>query len=425
MADEELVFPLKCAVLNYAWGKVGSSSEVADLAKCADPEFQVNEDAPYSELWMGTHPNGPSKAVIAGKEMALEEWVKGHPDKLGPKVKEYFKGSLPYLFKVLSVNTSLSIQAHPNKILAEKLHKERPDLYPDRNHKPEMAIALTPFQGLCGFRTIKDVAMYMQHIEELRTVVGINNALKLITASKCMDMPMHREAMKNCFSFMMQRDKETVEAELNKLIKRVRAMAEEGENTSLYVWDVLSKLSEEFPGDVGCFAIYFLNVINLEPGEAMFLEANLPHAYLSGDCMECMACSDNVVRAGLTLKYRDVHTLVEMLDYTGRVPSKTKFQGIKVTENGCNITMFRPHIPDFSVTMFEIPSNDITCCIRAIDSASILIIIQGEGQLTSRTLKEPLGIERGSVLFIAADEAAEVEVESEGMLMFRAQAGNV
>ena len=75
------------------------------------------------------------------------------------------------------------------------------------------------------------------------------------------------------------------------------------------------------------------------------------------DTMECMACSDNVVRAGLTPKYRDVHTLCEMLDYTGKPANKTKFPGKSVTENGVTITTFSPPIRDFAVKKFEVNVN--------------------------------------------------------------------
>lgn len=66
---------------------------------------------------MGTHPNGPSMVIIPGQEaIPLSTWIEQHPDQLGPEVKSYFKGSLPFMFKVLSVRTALSIQAHPNKV---------------------------------------------------------------------------------------------------------------------------------------------------------------------------------------------------------------------------------------------------------------------------------------------------------------------
>ncbi|XP_041352490.1 mannose-6-phosphate isomerase-like [Gigantopelta aegis] len=367
---------------------------------------------------MGTHPNGPSVVVIPGKtDQSLSDWIKNNPDSLGSEPKTYFKGELSFLFKVLSVNTSLSVQAHPHKVHAAQLHEKFPDLYKDSNHKPEMAIALTPFMGLCGFRPIAEVAKFMTEIDEFRVVVGNNNAIKLIAASRSMDMVMHREVMKECFSGMMMQDKDIVKRELESLMAKVKSLDTNKGDAEKHVSDVLLKLSKEFPGDVGAFSIYFLNIITLVPGEAMFLEANLPHAYLSGDCMECMACSDNVVRAGLTFKYVDVHTLVEMLDYTGRSIAKTKFKGL---EDGTDIrtTVFKPPVYEFAVARYEVPAGK-NVSLPAMDSASIVILIHGEGNASNRTLSSPLHVKRGSVFFIAANEEVNVTPTS-NILMFRA-----
>lgn len=74
-------------------------------------------------------------------------------------------------------------------------------------------------------------------------------------------------------------------------------------------------LEKQYPGDIGVLSAFFFNYVKLKPGEALYLAANEPHAYLSGDCVECMATSDNVVRAGLTPKHRDIQTLCSMLTY--------------------------------------------------------------------------------------------------------------
>lgn len=396
---------------------------MAKLKASADPNFKIEPNTKYAELWMGTHPNCPSIVVQPGcQDMALLDWVRQNPNCLGSEAREYFKGNLPFLFKVLSVRTSLSVQAHPNKVHAEILFKQRPDLYKDPNHKPEMAIALTPFVGLCGFRPIQEVANYLQHIEEFRNAVGANNAIKLITASRSMTMPLHLEAMKDCFSGLMESHKEVVKAELNNLVQKVQSMKKKGDNLKPLEGDIVLKLHEEFPGDAGAFCVYFLNVVKLEPGEAMFLEANLPHAYLSGDCMECMACSDNVVRAGLTHKYIDKHTLVEMLDYQGRPITRTKFRGIEDKQE-ISVTIFRPPVPDFGVTRYEVPAGVSTFKLQSLDSASICIVIHGQGSASNSTIKTPIKLARGTVFFMSAGQEVDVGVAAEGMLMFRAYAG--
>ena len=125
---------LDCVVQHYAWGS-DATGLVARLTN------HTTTDKPCAELWMGTHPSGPS--TIHSTKQTLSEYLGGR--------------QLPFLFKVLSVKTALSIQAHPDKKLAEQLHSRDPKNYPDDNHKPEMAIAVTNFEALCSFRTVEDV----------------------------------------------------------------------------------------------------------------------------------------------------------------------------------------------------------------------------------------------------------------------------
>jgi mannose-6-phosphate isomerase len=61
----------------------------------------------------------------------------------------------------------------------------------------------------------------------------------------------------------------------------------------------------------------------MEKGDSIVISPNEPHAYIYGDIIECMINSDNVVRGGLTPKYKDTDTLVKMLKY--------EFQNVKPT----------------------------------------------------------------------------------------------
>merc|ERR1712173_309261 len=114
----------------------------------------------YAELWMGTHPKGPSSVQLDAKEETTQ------------LLSEYIGHELPFLFKVLSVARSLSIQAHPDKQLAQKLHSERPHIYKSDKHKPEMTIALTPFEAMCGFRPYSQIAFFLQNVAEFAEIVG-------------------------------------------------------------------------------------------------------------------------------------------------------------------------------------------------------------------------------------------------------------
>lgn len=91
---------------------------------------------------------------------------------------------LPFLSKVLSVDTALSIQAHPNKKLAEILHKTKPDMYKDDNHKPEMAYALTPFVAMCGFRRAEVIVDHLHECQYLRRLIGEEECARFEEAVK-------------------------------------------------------------------------------------------------------------------------------------------------------------------------------------------------------------------------------------------------
>ena len=169
-----------------------------------------------------------------------------------------------------------------------------------------MCIALTNFTGMCGFRPPNQTASFINKVPELRALIGQQTAQKLQNAARSPNPEEYPEILKEAFGNLMRSDKEDVKAKVTSLVARIQGKnygAPPGEASSEeLLGELVLRLNKDFPGDVGIFVLYFLNHVTLKPGEAMFLRANLPHAYLSGDCIECMACSDNVVRAGLTPK---------------------------------------------------------------------------------------------------------------------------
>ena len=244
---------LKCAVQNYHWGKVGSASLVASFAANAVTDFKLDEGSNYAELWMGTHNSGPS--VIKETGETLPEYIKKNPDCLGEKVLERFGGELPFLFKVLSVRQALSIQIHPNKSNAEALNAKFPDRYKDSNHKPEIAIALTDFQGLCGFRPLKEIQDFLQKLPELQTILGEASTQALLNAKE----DDYKDGLKASFTSLMKVEVDVLKKELEKLAARIN-------DSEGLQKDLFNTLNKDFPGDVGCFAIFFLNHVKLLPG---------------------------------------------------------------------------------------------------------------------------------------------------------------
>ena len=343
---------LRCSVQQYKWGKLGRSSEVAQLyaSMCADPETAIDEETPYAELWMGTHPSGPS--YVKGNDGADEATLKSRIESdaasaLGEACLARFGADLPFLFKVLSVRTALSIQAHPNKDLARQLHAERPHVYKDPNHKPEMTVALTPFEALCQFRSAAEVRAHITDVPEFAECVGDAETCKRLCAALLLDHPPAEAAaaaLREAFANVMTRDAETVSALLLRLIARLE---KKGPSRSA-AEDLALRLHAQYPGDVGVFASFFLNFVSLAPGESIALEANEPHAYLAGDCVEVMATSDNVVRAGLTPKLRDTGVLCDMLTYKMGPPTVGKGEPVSLSRGGSPATSMRAYVPPFA-----------------------------------------------------------------------------
>lgn len=242
---------------------------------------------------MGTHPSNPSKDLTTGR--TLLDLVQDNQALMSSGISERYANKLPFLFKVLSINKALSIQAHPNKKLAEQLHAKDPKHYPDDNHKPEMTLAITPFEGLCGFRPLAEIAHFLAHVPSLRKLVGEEKAAsfeKTISGKETSEdrdtVQSNKKALREVFTALMESKSEDVEKAAEELIKQAKAegvkFAGEGgpTNDGQELADLMVRLNGQFPNDIGLFVTFFLNYVQLNVGEAMFLKADDIHAYLSG-----------------------------------------------------------------------------------------------------------------------------------------------
>lgn len=236
---------------------------------------------------MGTHPSGPS--VVLGDDVddevnkrPLLDVLRDFPEYVGcMKTAKKCGADLPFLFKVLSVREPLSIQTHPDKTLAAKLHVQHPDRYPDGNHKPEMAIAITDFCALCSFRPHADIVHNLQTFAELKEIVGARAADGYVNAK---DDDSKTAALKLCFANLMNASAADIARQLQAMNARFKCDAFKKLNDVRVrqLTRAFDKLYAFYPEDVGCFCLFFLNYLELKPGEALFLAANEPHAYISG-----------------------------------------------------------------------------------------------------------------------------------------------
>ncbi|KLO17398.1 mannos-6-phosphate isomerase [Schizopora paradoxa] len=396
------VFQILPTTQKYDWGKIGLTSKVAQFADAAKaPGFQLDEKSPYAELWMGTHSSSPSRLLDG---TPLKDVLASAPSLIGDDVLNIFEvddGNLPFLFKILAIRKALSIQTHPDKRMAERLHAERPDLYKDANHKPEMAIALTPFTALCGFLPLPQIATYLTSTPEFASLLPAT-AISNFLANSGSHTPTgetEKDALKELFSALMSADPSKYQPELAKLVKRYR----EGEvkEAEMHVKELVLQLESQYPGDIGVFCAFVLNYMRLSPGEAIFLGAGEPHAYISGDIVETMATSDNVIRAGLTPKLRDVPSLLENLTYVAAESTK---HIVAPKPFGTISTIYDPPIPEFSVVRARL-SGVPEEVHDALKGPSLFIVTEGSGKLTweGEGGEDGEELSAGKVFFVGAN----------------------
>mmetsp|Transcript_67647 Transcript_67647/g.188764 ORF Transcript_67647/g.188764 Transcript_67647/m.188764 type:complete len:570 (+) Transcript_67647:77-1786(+) len=424
---------LKPFTQHYDWGKPQRSSCVAALAGETKLQFPVSPSGggkPYAELWMGDHPSGMNGVKTPKGDESLRVTLIKAPSVLGPKLAG--GGQLPFLLKVLSIQKALSIQAHPDRELAKRLHQERPDVYKDANHKPEIAIALTDFEALCGFRPVSELVGLLNAVPELSSMIGGEAAEMLSNANG--DPRAESIALKQAYSSMMHRSDDVARDHVEALIKRAAAAVsadplERAETlqpplcpdgplprtrTQTAPHAMPSDLAElairlhgQFGNDIGIFSIFFMNYVRMHAGECLYMAQNVPHAYLSGDIVECMACSDNVVRGGLTPKYKDVEILCEMLRYEGGKPPC-----IKPVEVGPGSLLYEdPDIREFQVTHITFSPGRRSRLCFSCQGPSLAFAWSGEGSVT--VSGETKALTSGVVFLLGAGVDADFHADTE------------
>ncbi|OQK36646.1 Mannose-6-phosphate isomerase [Vibrio vulnificus] len=352
------IFKLENVIQNYVWG---SQTAITELFGIDNPE-----QVPQAEIWMGTHPNGCSKLAHTG--MLLSDFIQSDPaNVLGDYTVERF-GDLPFLFKVLSAEKPLSIQVHPSREKAiEGYQKENLQglqltdssrNYKDDNHKPELVYALTFYKAMNGFRTIEEIVSLFDQakVETLRLDL---EKLILQPAST---------GLKAFFDVVMNLSAERKQRALAELLQAVDQPAKTAKAREAF--ELIKEFRQDYRDDIGLFSPLLLNIVELEPGEAMFLHAETPHAYVKGTGLEIMANSDNVLRAGLTPKHMDIAELIANTNFISTDRDKLILKPFNIE----NKTAYPIPVEDFS---FEIVNVETTERQQYVRSAEILFCIEG------------------------------------------------
>jgi mannose-6-phosphate isomerase len=305
MSFDYNVHKLTGSVQHYSWG---GTSFLPQLLTIENPNH-----APFAEYWLGVHASGPSTIEVNKQPILLSEVIASNPvAALSAPVYEQF-GGLPYLFKVLDVKDMLSIQVHPTKQYAKVAFEKEEAAgvplnapnrnYKDKNHKPEIMLAMSEFWLLHGFKSESKIFETLENSAEFQVLLPLYKS----------------DGLSGLYTFLMEMEQAQVDSLLGPVVKRALRNKQDGkiDKTSPEWW--VAKLYENsngiYPIDKGVFSVYLLNIVCIMPGQGIFQDAGVPHAYLEGQNVELMANSDNVLRGGLTPKHIDVPELIKNIKF--------------------------------------------------------------------------------------------------------------
>ncbi|MFF8728344.1 mannose-6-phosphate isomerase, class I [Streptomyces sp. NPDC015171] len=360
----------------YAWGSTTAIPHLLGVEPTGEPQ---------AEMWMGAHPGAPSRTARGTLVEVVDADPKGE---LGAEAVAKFGPRLPFLLKILAAGAPLSLQVHPDLAQAREGYadEERRGVpadaphrnYKDANHKPELICALTEFDGLCGFRDPVQAADLLAGlgVDSLKPYVDLLHA--------------HPEeaALREVLTAILSADP----AETARTVAEATAACTRlGGDYAPY-----ADIAHHYPGDPGVIAAMLLNHVRLQPGEALFLGAGIPHAYLDGLGVEIMANSDNVLRCGLTPKHVDVPELLRVVRFEASDPGVLRPEAAPDGEE-----LYETPIDEFRLSRYVLPEGGAAHDLTR-DTPQILLCTAG----TVRAGEHELG--PGQSVFVPAGETARV-----------------
>jgi mannose-6-phosphate isomerase len=378
----------------YAWGSTTAIPELLGAEPTGEPQ---------AELWMGAHPGAPSRIDRGAGPVALDAVIDADPAaELGEAAVKRFGPRLPFLLKVLAAGTPLSVQVHPDLAQAKAGFADEEARgvpldagfrnYKDANHKPEMLVALTPFDGLCGFRRPAEAA-------ELIDALGVH---ALAPYADLLRAQPEDQALREVLAAVLGADPEAMAATVDEAARAAERLAGTPGTPFAADYAAYAKAAHSFPGDRGIIAAMLLNYVRLQPGEALYLGAGVPHAYLGGGLgVEIMANSDNVLRCGLTPKHIDVPELLRVVRFESGDP------GVLRPEAGADgEELYAAPIDEFRLSRHVLaPGADP----RPLDARTPQILLCTDGRITLRSAAgDTLDLDRGQSGYLPAGERAEL-----------------
>ncbi|MFI7104047.1 mannose-6-phosphate isomerase, class I [Streptomyces sp. NPDC050161] len=385
----------------YAWGSATAIPELLGTEPTGEPQ---------AEMWIGAHPGAPSRIDRGAGLVPLSDVIAADPEaELGAASVAAFGPRLPFLLKLLAAGSPLSLQVHPDLAQAAEgfADEERRGVpldaghrnYKDPQHKPELICALTPFEGLCGFRHPAQAADILEglDVDDLKPYVDILRAGPEADAL--------REVLTAVLSAEPTAMAETVERATVAAGKRA---ADDGPHAAAYA--AYASLAHHYPGDPGVLAAMLLHHVQLQPGEALFLGAGIPHAYLEGLGVELMANSDNVLRCGLTPKHVDVPELLRIVRFDAGDPGVLRPEEVDGEE------IYETPVDEFRLSRFVLAPG---AAPRPLESGAPQVLLCTAGTVVAGTADGgTLTLAPGESAFVPAGERT--TVSGDGTL-FRAK----
>ncbi|ALM17776.1 mannose-6-phosphate isomerase, class I [Mycobacteroides abscessus] len=379
---------LRGAIRTYAWG---SRTAIAEFTGRPTPTPH-----PEAELWLGAHPADPAYLETGGGAESLLEVVAADPTgQLGAASVAEFGDQLPFLLKVLAADEPLSLQAHPSaQQAADGFAREEAAGVPlnspvrnyrDRNHKPELVVALDRFEALAGFRDPGDTVDLFRALD----VEALTPYVNLLAGQSDAD------GLRALFTTWITLPQPSLDVLVPAVLDGAVRYLSSDDVRFVGEARTLLELGERYPADAGVLASLLLNRLTLEPGEGIYLPAGNLHAYLRGLAVEIMANSDNVLRGGLTPKHVDVPELLRVLDFS---PASEAHLHVETVTDGAQ-TRYRTPAREFALSRFDLAAGEPTQV--GIKGPRILLCTQGDVTLDGSGAG--LKVRAGQSVWVPAD----------------------
>ncbi|MFL0180124.1 mannose-6-phosphate isomerase, class I [Mycobacterium sp. SMC-15] len=413
---------LRGAIRTYAWG---SRTAIAEFTGRPVPAAH-----PEAELWLGAHPGDPACLETDTGEVSLLHVLAQDPEgQLGPLAQTRFGDRLPFLVKVLAADEPLSLQAHPSAMQAIEGYEREERLgvpvsspirnYRDTSHKPELLVALQPFEALAGFRPVA------RTIELLRglAVSDLDPFIDLLggqSGNGQSDVQSDADGLRALFTTWITAPQPDLDVLVPAVLEgAIQYLSSEAGEFSAEAKTVL-ELGERYPGDAGVLASLLLNRVSLAPGDAIFVSAGNLHTYLHGVGLEVMANSDNVLRGGLTPKHVDVPELLRVLDFT---PTTEEALRPATYTDGLEVVYQTP-AEEFALSRLTLDGTHLGHEVDAParhDGPQILLCT--EGSITVHAKSKTLTLHRGESAWVPCDDGPIRLLAQKPAALFRATMG--